>query len=184
MRRVDRALFVPSSQADEAYADSALPVQMGQTISQPYIVGLMTETLEPMPGDRVLEIGCGTGYQTAVLAGLVREVWSVEIVPELAESARRRMQGFGCENVHIVIADGWKGLPDRAPFDKIIVTAAPEFVPEELLRQLAVGGIMVVPVGVGDQTLLEIRKTTDERTSRRAVAPVRFVPMIHGGECE
>ncbi|AXA37238.1 MAG: protein-L-isoaspartate O-methyltransferase [Candidatus Sumerlaea sp.] len=181
MRKVDRALFVPPELHHEAYADAALPVAYGQTISQPYIVGLMTEALAPDPNDRVLEIGCGTGYQTAILAELVREVWSIEIVPELAAAAKERLKRLGYHNVHVLVGDGWKGLPEKAPFDKIIVTAAPDVVPPALLDQLEVGGIMVVPVGVGSQELLKIVRETPDKFREYQLGPVRFVPMVHGG---
>jgi protein-L-isoaspartate(D-aspartate) O-methyltransferase len=179
MRRVDRMLFVPPESHFEAYADRALPVGMGQTISQPYIVGLMTELLNPGVEDRVLEIGTGTGYQTAILAELAREVWSLEVVPELASSARSRLSELGYRNVHILERDGWLGLPEEAPFDGIIVTAAPEAVPRRLLEQLRVGGRMVVPVGVVEQDLLVIERMAEGTFEERSVVPVRFVPMIH-----
>ncbi len=179
MRRVDRALFVPPELIAQAYADGPLPVGHGQTISQPYIVAVMTEALCPAPGDRVLEIGCGTGYQTAILAQIVDEVWSLEVVPELAQSAARRLAALGLTNVHVLVRDGWKGLPEKAPFDKIIVTAAPERVPQALLDQLRVGGIMVVPVGVEDQMLYQITHVEPGRFVHRNLGPVRFVPMVH-----
>jgi protein-L-isoaspartate(D-aspartate) O-methyltransferase len=179
MRSVDRALFVPADLRDDAYVDAPLPVGHNQTISQPYIVGLMTQALCPAPTDRVLEVGCGTGYQTAILAHLVREVWSLEIVPELAEAARTRLAALGLRNVHVVVGDGWKGLPDKAPFDKIIVTAAPERVPDTLLDQLEVGGIMVIPVGVDVQELLQITHEEPGHYVYRKLGPVRFVPMVH-----
>ncbi|MGB9691864.1 MAG: protein-L-isoaspartate(D-aspartate) O-methyltransferase [Candidatus Sumerlaeaceae bacterium] len=179
MRQVDRALFVPPELRHQAYTDGPLPVGHGQTISQPYIVALMTQELHPAPTDRVLEVGCGTGYQTAILAHLVKEVWSLEIVPELAQAARHRLDQLGLRNVHILVRDGWLGLPEKAPFDKIIVTAAPEHVPETLLDQLEVGGIMVVPVGGDVQELLQITHEEPGRYVHRRLGPVRFVPMIH-----
>lgn len=181
MRRVDRAWFVPPELQHRAYADEPLPVGYGQTISQPYIVALMTQALAPAPTDRVLEIGGGTGYQTAVLAHLVREVWSLEIVPELAQAARRRLAALGLHNVHVLVGDGWKGLPEQAPFDKIIVTAAPDHVPQTLLDQLEVGGTMVVPVGVNVQELLQIVHEQPGHFVTRNLGPVRFVPMVHEG---
>jgi len=179
MRRVDRALFVPPDLRAQAYVDGPLPVGFGQTISQPYIVGLMTQALQPASTDRVLEIGCGTGYQTAILAHLVKEVWSLEIVPELAEAARQRLRALGLRNVHVLVRDGWQGLPEEAPFDKIIVTAAPERVPDALLEQLEVGGIMVVPVGTDVQELLQITHMEPGHYVHRKLGPVRFVPMVH-----
>lgn len=179
MRQVDRALFVPPEMRQYAYADGPLPVGFGQTISQPYIVALMTQALHPAPTDRVLEIGCGTGYQTAILAHLVKEVYSLEVVPELAEAARQRLDELGIANVHVLVRDGWLGLPEKAPFDKIIVTAAPERVPDTLLEQLEVGGIMVVPVGVDVQELLQITHAEPGRYVHRRLGPVRFVPMVH-----
>lgn len=179
MRKVDRALFVPPDLRHQAYVDGPLPVGYGQTISQPYIVGLMTQALCPTSTDRVLEVGCGTGYQTAILAHLVKEVWSLEIVPELAETARQRLAALGLRNVHVLVRDGWQGLPEEAPFDKIIVTAAPERVPETLLDQLEVGGIMVVPVGEDVQELLQITHVEPGHYVHRKLGPVRFVPMVH-----
>ncbi|MCX7626333.1 MAG: protein-L-isoaspartate(D-aspartate) O-methyltransferase [Candidatus Sumerlaeaceae bacterium] len=179
MRKVDRALFVPPDLRDQAYVDGPLPVGYGQTISQPYVVGLMTQALCPSSTDRVLEVGSGTGYQTAILAQLVKEVWSLEIVPELADLARRRLEALGLRNVRILVRDGWQGLPEEAPFDKIIVTAAPERVPEALLEQLEVGGIMVVPVGEDVQELLQITHVEPGHYVHRKLGPVRFVPMVH-----
>jgi protein-L-isoaspartate(D-aspartate) O-methyltransferase len=181
MRRVDRALFVPPELRHQAYADCPLPVGYGQTISQPYIVGLMTEALSPSSTDKVLEVGCGTGYQTAILAQLVKEVWSLEVIPELAQAARERLKALGLRNVHIVVGDGWRGLPEQAPFDKIIVTAAPEKVPDALLEQLEVGGIMVIPVGVDVQELYQITHEEPGHFVYRKLGPVRFVPMIKSG---
>jgi protein-L-isoaspartate(D-aspartate) O-methyltransferase len=179
LRKVDRARFLPPSVLDQAYEDRALPVGHSQTISQPYIVGLMTEELCLDADCTVLEIGTGTGYQTAILAELAREVWSVEVIPELSAEAGARLAFMGYRNLHLEVRDGWHGLAESAPFDRIIVTAAPECVPDEPLRQLTVGGRMVVPVGVGEQDLIVVERTGPEDFARRSVAPVRFVPMVH-----
>jgi protein-L-isoaspartate(D-aspartate) O-methyltransferase len=147
MRAVPRHLFVPEIMRADAYRDGPLPIGSGQTISQPYIVAAMTELVDPKAGDRVLEIGTGSGYQAAVLSGLVEKVYSIEILPELAERARRALAALGYENVVVVTGDGYKGLPEEAPFDGIVVTAAPKEVPKPLLEQLRVGGRLVIPVG-------------------------------------
>ncbi len=177
MRRVPRHRFVPPGQQAAAYDDTPLPIGEGQTISQPYIVAYMTEALEPQPTDRVLEIGTGSGYQAAVLAGLVKELYTIEIVPGLASRARAVLDALAYANIHTRVGDGYLGWPDAAPFDKIIVTAAPDDVPQALVDQLRVGGIMVVPVGRGDQMMTIIRRTNDGIV-RRETIPVRFVPMI------
>ncbi len=179
MRRVPRHRFVPEDEAAMAYEDHPLPIGQGQTISQPYIVAAMTELLELEPGDRVLEIGTGSGYQAAVLAEIGAKVFSIEIVPELAERARRTLSETGHPEVTVVTGDGWKGLPDRAPFDAIIVTAAPDRVPEALIDQLRPGGRLVVPVGTYFQTLRVIEKT-ESGVESRDVFGVRFVPMVEG----
>lgn len=180
MRTVDRALFVPVDLQSEAYADTALPVGYGQTISQPYIVGLMTELLDPQKGDHVLEIGCGTGYQAAVLAELAEEVWTLEIIPELASLARARMAELEYRNVYVLAGDGYVGLAEQAPFDKIIITAAPKNVPVRLLEQLSQGGRMVVPIGTEEQELMIYERVGLHEYKKEHVAPVRFVPMVHG----
>jgi protein-L-isoaspartate(D-aspartate) O-methyltransferase len=182
MRTVPRHAFVPAEQQARAYDDTPLPIGFGQTISQPYIVAFMTETLEPKASDRVLEIGTGSGYQAAVLAELVREVYTIEIVEGLAESAKAALQARGYKNVHARRGNGYLGWPEAAPFTKIIVTAAPEQIPAALIEQLAVGGLMVVPVGRQDfmgQQLTLIRKTAKGVVSRE-ILPVRFVPMVDG----
>jgi protein-L-isoaspartate(D-aspartate) O-methyltransferase len=176
LRKVPRHRFVPEHLRFQAYEDAPLPIGRGQTISQPYMVAIMTELLEPEPGDRVLEVGTGSGYQAAVLSELVAEVHSIEIVPELAEGARRILAELGRSNVHVITGDGYRGLPDRAPFDGIVVTAAPERVPEPLLEQLAVGGHLVVPVGSWDQEL-EVWTRNAKGLEKRSLFPVRFVPM-------
>jgi protein-L-isoaspartate(D-aspartate) O-methyltransferase len=179
MGRVPRDRFVPAELKSRAYDDSPLPIGEGQTISQPYIVAYMTQALDPQPRDKVLEIGTGSGYQAAVLAELVAEVYTIEIVPALADRARALLTDLGYKNVHARAGDGYAGWPEAAPFDKVIVTAAPPEVPQALVDQLAVGGVMVVPVGERDgvQTMTIIRKTAEGVTRRETIA-VRFVPMI------
>jgi protein-L-isoaspartate(D-aspartate) O-methyltransferase len=176
MREVPRHRFVPEGYRGDAYADSPLPIGEGQTISQPYIVALMTSLLELDGDEKVLEIGTGSGYQAAVLARLVREVYSVEILRPLGEQARTTLEELGYDNVHVRVGDGYKGWPEKAPFDGIIVTAAPERIPEPLIEQLKVGGRLVIPVGNFWQNLLVITKTADG-VEKRTVLPVRFVPM-------
>jgi protein-L-isoaspartate(D-aspartate) O-methyltransferase len=177
MGRVPRHEFVPASQQAEAYDDHPLPIGYGQTISQPFIVAFMTEALDPKPTDRVLEIGTGSGYQAAVLAELVSEVYSIEIVKPLAEQARETLQRLGYRNVQVKAGDGHQGWPEHGPFDAIIVTCAPERVPQPLVDQLRDGGRMMVPVGGGfDQELVLLEKRGSS-VRQRAVLPVRFVPM-------
>lgn len=180
MSTVPRHRFVPEALAELAYLNRPLAIGHGQTISQPFIVALMTELLEPKPTDRVLEVGTGSGYQAAVLAGLVEQVKTIEIVAPLGESAKALLAALGYRNVEVRIGDGYLGWPDAAPFDGIIVTAAPQKVPQPLIDQLKPGGRMVVPVGpqgIGGQDLLLIRKETDGRTVSRNVLAVRFVPL-------
>ena len=181
MRDVPRHLFVPDGLRNQAYVDSPLSIGSGQTISQPYIVALMTSLLDLRKGDRVLEIGTGSGYQAAVLARLVDEVYTIEIRETLGKRAENTLAELGFENVHVRIGDGYKGWPEEAPFDGIIVTAAPERIPQPLLEQLAIGGRLVIPVGAFFQDLLVITRTRDGYEEVK-VAPVRFVPMI--GEVE
>ncbi len=176
MRTVPRHLFVSAGQRDEAYEDHPLPIGNGQTISQPYIVAIMTELLDPEPDDVVLEVGTGSGYQAAVLAALVKQVYSIEIIPELAETARQALESSRYTNVHVITGDGFRGLPDRAPFDGILVTAAPEKVPQPLIDQLRVGGKLVIPVGRMDQWLRVLERTEEGVVTRR-LFEVRFVPM-------
>jgi protein-L-isoaspartate(D-aspartate) O-methyltransferase len=176
MRDTPRDLFVPESMRAHAYEDRPLPIGSRQTISQPYIVAFMTELLQPEPDDVVLEIGTGSGYQAAVLSPLVKTVVSIEILPELAERAKANLAAAGRTNVEVIVGDGYRGLPERAPFAGIIVTAAPPEVPRPLIEQLAVGGRLVIPVGEGIQELLVIERTPSGVT-RRSVLPVRFVPM-------
>jgi len=176
MGRVPRHRFVPSALQDYAYADGPLEIGADQTISQPYVVALMTELIAPGPEMRVLEVGTGSGYQAAVLAELVDSVFSVEIIPELAHEARARLAELGYENIEVRIGDGYDGWPERAPFDAILVTAAPPTIPEPLLDQLIPGGRMVIPVGRRYQDLLVITRTEDG-FERETVTGVRFVPM-------
>ena len=180
MRTTPRHLFVPENLREYAYWDHALPIGLGQTISQPYIVALMTELLAPKKRDRVLEIGTGTGYQAAVLAELAKHVYTMEIVAELANSARERLAALGLRNVTVRQGDGYKGWPEEAPFDRIILTAAPPEVPQKLVEQLARGGRLVAPVGESPATqeLVVVEKTRAGEIRQRAVAPVMFVPMV------
>jgi protein-L-isoaspartate(D-aspartate) O-methyltransferase len=177
MAEVPRHLFVPPSEVGEAYEDHPLPIGYDQTISQPYIVALMTESLELGAGDRVLEIGTGSGYQAAVLSLLVKQVFSMEIVEPLGRSAAERLKELGYDNVQVRVGDGYEGWPEEAPFDAIIVTAAPDTVPQPLIDQLATGGRMVIPVGEYYQELLLAVKHHG-RIERRSIASVRFVPMV------
>ncbi|MCF8719589.1 protein-L-isoaspartate(D-aspartate) O-methyltransferase [Nitrospina gracilis Nb-211] len=177
MRRVPRHKFVLPSQEPFAYSDFALPIGHHQTISQPYVVALMTQALELKPGDRVLEIGTGSGYQAAVLSELVREVYTIEIVEPLANQARDRLQKLGYNNVSVRHGDGYKGWPEHAPFDAIVITAAAPEVPQPLIDQLKTGGRMVLPVEAGmAQELLLIRKRADG-VIQEVMTGVRFVPM-------
>ncbi|AMY10465.1 Protein-L-isoaspartate O-methyltransferase [Luteitalea pratensis] len=179
LRRVARDRFVLSGSEAVAYQDSPLSIGHGQTISQPYIVAVMSEAAAIGPDDEVLEIGTGSAYQTAVLAELARTVYTIEIIPELATRAEALLRALGYGNVRTRLGDGYAGWPEHAPFHAIVVTAAPPDVPEALKQQLAVGGRMVVPVGTGDQELLVIERTADRFTQRRLM-PVRFVPMVKG----
>jgi len=181
MGQVPRHAFVPAELRSRAYEDGPLPIGHGQTISQPYIVAFMTEALEPKPTDRVLEIGTGSGYQAAVLAGLVAEVCSIELVEPLARRADTDLRRLGFSNVKVHCGDGHLGWPGAAPFDAIIVTCAPEEVPPALVSQLKLGGRMIIPVGSqwGNQELVLLRKTP-AGLEKRAVLPVRFVPMVAG----
>jgi protein-L-isoaspartate(D-aspartate) O-methyltransferase len=177
MEKVPRHRFVPADLRELAYEDGPLPIGHGQTISQPYIVALMTELIEPKKTMRVLEIGTGSGYQAAVLGECVGEVDSIEVVPELGRAAAALLKEMGYRNVHVKIGDGYEGWPDRAPFDAILLTAAPpEHVPRPLLEQLKIGGRLVAPVGRGVQDLVRIRRT-EKGFDREVIAPVQFVPM-------
>jgi len=183
-REVPRHLFVPQSMQDMAYADGPLPIGQRQTISQPYIVALMTQLLELTGEERVLEVGTGSGYQAAILAKLARKVFSVERIPELAERAAQVLMDLELSNVEVVVCDGSMGLPAHAPYDAIIVTAAAPRVPEPLKDQLAPGGRLVLPVGGRDGQMLERWRQTPKRFERENIAPVAFVPLVgdHGWE--
>ncbi len=176
MLAVPRHRFVPERYLDAAYADEPLPIGEGQTISQPYIVAYMTEVLELQPGDRVLEIGTGSGYQAAVLAEIVDSVFTIEIVKPLAERAESTLTELGYANTYVRCGDGYQGWPEHAPFDAIIVTAAPDHVPQPLVDQLAPGGRLVIPVGEFSQELLVLRRTKEGVITDTTLA-VRFVPM-------
>jgi len=184
MRAVPRHRFVPDHPPELAYSDRPLPIGHDQTISQPYIVALMTELVKPSGSDRVLEVGTGSGYQAAVLAEIVDSVYTIEIIPALARTARTRLRTLGYDNVVVRTGDGYKGWPERAPFDAIVVTAAPEDIPPPLLNQLAPGGRMIVPVGPTGRTqrLTLVTKSADGQITRRTVAPVRFVPFLRKNE--
>ena len=176
LRKVPRHLFVPAAEAAEAYSDRPLPIGHGQTISQPYIVAFMTEALLLKGGEKVLEVGTGSGYQAAVLAEIATEVYSIEIVEPLAREARDRLASLGYRNVQVRAGDGYQGWPEVAPFDAVIVTAAAPRVPEPLKQQLRDGGRLVLPVGDQDQELLVLTRHGERFEERRAL-PVRFVPM-------
>ena len=178
---VPREYFVENRLTERAYADQALPIDCGQTISQPYVVAYMTEQLEVKPQHRVLEVGPGSGYQAAVLSRLAREVVSVERYRTLAEAARGRLTTLGYDNVEVVVGDGLAGVPERAPYDRIMVTAAAESVPDALVDHLATGGVMVLPLGphAGTQRLVKLTKTADG-FQREDLIGVRFVPLLPG----
>lgn len=176
MRTVPRHRFVPEAAPRAAYSDRPLPIGYGQTISQPYIVAFMAEAARIQPGDRVLEIGTGSGYGAAVLGQLAAEVYTIEIVPGLAERAREVLAAIGADNVHVRAGNGWLGWPEHAPYNAVVVTAAPDEVPDELVDQLAIDGMLVVPVGIHFQELRVLRKTSDG-LHEEASLPVRFVPM-------
>ena len=180
-RDIDRVDFVPAELAEKAYDDYPLPIGNGQTISQPYIVAFMTDVLNPVKTDKVLEIGTGSGYQAAILSTLVKEVYTIEIVEALATSAKKIVKEKKFSNIHVLHGDGYKGWKEHAPYDKIIVTAAPPEVPSALIDQLKVGGLMVIPIGETYQELLLIKKTS-EGVIKKSLLPVRFVPMIKSSE--
>jgi protein-L-isoaspartate(D-aspartate) O-methyltransferase len=181
MAEVPRHAFVPAPLQGCAYADTPLPIGCGKTISQPFIVAVMTDLLDPQPGQRVLEIGTGMGYQTAILSRLCGQVFSVELIEALALAARARLASLGCSNVLLRVANGHRGWPELAPFDKIIVSAAPEEVPPALIEQLAPGGRMVLPAGPPEQQqLLVIDKAADGTVSRREIFAVRFSVLEDG----
>lgn len=177
-RNVERHKFVPGNYKDDAYSDSPLPIGYGQTISQPFIVAYMTEIIEPGKNDKVLEIGTGSGYQAAVLAEIVNEVYTIEIISDLGKSAKQRLSNLGYENVSVKIADGYYGWEEHAPFDAIVVTAAAEYIPPPLIEQLKNGGKMIIPVGSPflTQQLMLVEKENGE-TKSKSLMPVRFVPF-------
>lgn len=178
MLEVPRHRFVPESVEKYAYEDGPLPIGEGQTISQPYIVALMTELLELKGGEKVLEIGTGSGYQAAILAEIVPEVFTIEILPTLSEKASHTLKQLGYSNIHVRTGNGYLGWSEEAPFDAIIVTAAPEFLPHALVEQLKEGGVLVIPIGPQyRQTLWQIRKFATG-LKKRTVIPVAFVPMV------
>ncbi len=183
LAKIPRHEFVPVELQPYAYLNRPLPVGYGKTISQPFIVALMTDLLEPQQGDAVLEVGAGVGYQAAILTELVRQVYSIEIIEELALDARRRLGRLGYRNVEVRIGNGYYGWPEHAPFDKIIVTAAPDLIPPPLIAQLKLGGKMVVPTGIPDkQQLMLVEKTADGKLITKEVLPVRFSELEQGGD--
>jgi protein-L-isoaspartate(D-aspartate) O-methyltransferase len=181
MDEVPREHFVENAFVDSAYADQALPIACGQTISQPYVVAYMTEQLGVQGGHRVLEVGTGSGYQAAVLSRLAREVISVERYRTLADTARKRLAALGYDNVEVLVGDGLAGVPDRGPYDRIIVTAAAETVPDALIADLADGGVMVLPLGphAGPQRLVKLTKG-EQGINQEDLIGVRFVPLLPG----
>jgi len=177
MKKVKRHLFVPKELESRAYFDSPLRIGYSQTISQPYIVAFMTEAAKLKSSDRVLEVGTGSGYQAAVLAELVKEVYSIEIVAPLGEEAKKRLKDLKYSNVEVKIGDGYQGWSKYAPFDAVIVTAAPSHIPQPLIDQLKVGGRLIIPVGERYQELIRLTKTKEGKVKKEKLLPVRFVPM-------
>ncbi|MGD8621194.1 MAG: protein-L-isoaspartate(D-aspartate) O-methyltransferase [Anaerolineales bacterium] len=186
MRETPRHEFVPEEYLDQAYANHPLPIGYGQTISQPYIVALMSQELGVEPGDKVLEIGTGSGYQAAVLAEIGLEVYSIEIIAPLADRARDQLTELGYEQVTVRNADGYFGWPEQAPFDGILVTAAPDHVPQPLVKQLKIGAVMVIPVGPvgGYQELWKITRVSEEEVRSESLGGVRFVPLTRSQDGE
>jgi protein-L-isoaspartate(D-aspartate) O-methyltransferase len=182
LAKVERHRFVPAGVVASAYRNQPLPIGSGQTISQPYIVALSTDLVQPRPGQRALEIGTGSGYQAAILAEIVAQVYTIEILAPLGNAAAARLKALGYANVEVRIGDGYAGWPERAPFDAIVVTAAAPRVPQALVDQLKPGGRMVIPVGesLATQELLVITKGADGSIQSRSVLPVRFVPLVPG----
>lgn len=180
MESVPRHVFIPEENRPYSYHDQPVAIGFGQTISQPYIVAFMTELLQTGAGDVVLEVGTGSGYQTAVLSRLVRQVYTIEIVKDLGEKARLRLKTLGYDNVEVMIGDGYKGWPEHAPFDAIIVTAAAEHIPPPLIDQLKPGGRIVIPVGgiYAVQDLMLITKDASSKVIKESIIPVRFVPLL------
>ncbi|MEX2234125.1 MAG: protein-L-isoaspartate(D-aspartate) O-methyltransferase [Cyclobacteriaceae bacterium] len=178
MRTVKRHLFVPQNQSLNAYEDRPLPIGYGQTISQPYIVGYMTEMIKPDSQFKVLEIGTGSGYQAAVLAEIVKEVYTIEIIPQLGESAKERLERLGYKNVQVKIADGYQGWKEHAPYDAIVVTAAAEYIPPPLIEQLKDRGKIIIPVGSPFMTqMLMLVEKKGNKTTTKSLFPVAFVPF-------
>lgn len=183
LESTDRVHFVPDELTSSAYLDQPVPLMPGATVSQPYMVALMTDLLSVRPHHRVLEIGTGSGYQAAVLSRMAREVWTVEMQEALVAYARDHLALDGVTNVHVIHGDGWQGYPDAAPYDRIIVTAAPGSVPEALLNQLGVGGRMIIPVGDGPTQELElIEKSADGQINRTSHSTCTFVPLVNSRE--
>ena len=181
MKKVPRHEFVPGELRKFAYEDGPLPIGHGQTISQPYIVALMTELLDLAPASRVLEVGTGSGYQAAILAELAASVYTIEIVPELSQQAEKILARLGYRNVHARVGDGHAGWPEAAPFDAIVVTCAPDDIPPQLVEQLREGGRLVVPVGpAGDVQELYLLEKSKGKILQKSITAVRFVPMLHG----
>lgn len=178
MTIVPRELFIPKEQRELAYMDHPLPIGYGQTISQPYIVAFMAEAAKLKPNDKVLEIGTGCGYQAAILASICKEVYTLEIVSELAEEAKVRLNNLGYKNIYVRNADGYEGWSDQAPFDAIIVTAASEAIPQNLIKQLKIGGKLIIPIGKLFQKLMRITYNENDIEEEELMA-VRFVPMVH-----
>ena len=180
MGEMPRHLFVPANVREQAYEDRPVPIGHGQTISQPFIVGFMTELLDVQSSHRILEIGTGSGYQAAILSKLVKEVFTMEIVPELAQSAEALFRRLGYKNIFVRSGNGYLGWPEASPFDRIIVTAAPPEIPQVLIDQLKPGGRLLAPVGSSpaNQQIIMVEKTKDGKVVERAVLPVRFVPMV------
>ena len=185
MYTVPRHLFVPESNRSKAYDDTPLPIGSGQTISQPYIVAFMSEALDLKPDDRILEIGTGSGYQAAVLAEIVKEVYSIEIIPVIGNRASKLLDEMGYTNIHIKVDDGYKGWPEKGPFDAVIVTCAPDKIPQTLIDQLREGGKIIIPVGSQYSAQHLIRGVKQKgRLITENVLPVRFVPMVRGDSPE
>jgi protein-L-isoaspartate(D-aspartate) O-methyltransferase len=178
--KVERHRLVPPGEAARAYRNHPLPIGSGQTISQPYIVALSADLLMPKPGDVVLEVGTGSGYQAAVLAEIAAKVYSIELIPSLGNEARQRLEALGYGNIEVRVADGYAGWPEKAPFDGIVVTAAAPHVPQALVDQLKPGARMVIPVGDGMQYLKVLTKRADGGVDEKRVLPVRFVPLVPG----
>ncbi len=183
MRSIPRHLFVPNEYKDLAYEDCPLPIGYGQTISQPYIVAFMTQIIQPKPTDKVLEIGTGSGYQAAILSGIVKQVFTIEIIPQLGMQARKKLADLGYPNVQVRVADGFYGWKEQSPFDAIVVTAAAEYIPPPLIEQLKEGGRMIIPVGspFSVQYLVLVIKKKGGKISTRTLQPVKFVPFTRSG---